>query len=109
MSYQDAPGYKHIKIQPHTGGGLTDVAATLQTYYGPVSSHWKIQNKQLHFEIEVPPNTTATVYIPAASATEITESNRPLSSTKGIRQTGQKKGYIIVEVGSGKYVFKSEQ
>ena len=23
-TYEDAPGYKHIKIKPHIGGGLTN-------------------------------------------------------------------------------------
>ena len=33
-TYEDGPGYKHIKVMPHLGGGFTSVAADLQTYYG---------------------------------------------------------------------------
>jgi alpha-L-rhamnosidase len=106
-TYEDAPGYKHIKIQPHIGGGLTDVSATLQTYYGPVASHWKVMEKQLQLEVTIPPNTTATVYIPTSEAAAITESNLPLGSVKTIKMIGQENGYARVELGSGHYVFSS--
>src|SRR5688500_20113282 len=91
-TYEDAPGYKHIKIQPHIGGGLTDVSATLQTYYGPVASHWKVMEKQLQVEVAIPPNTTATVYIPTSEAAAITESNLTLGTGKTSEKKGKEKG-----------------
>jgi alpha-L-rhamnosidase len=42
-TYEDGVGYKHIKIQPHIGGNFTNASASLITYYGTVSSGWKIQ------------------------------------------------------------------
>ena len=40
------PGYKHILIQPHPGGGLTFVQANLRSMYGQIRSHWQISNKK---------------------------------------------------------------
>jgi alpha-L-rhamnosidase len=104
-TYQDAPGYKKIKIMPHIGGGFTNIAATLQTYYGAVTSNWTVKDKQLQMDIEIPANTTATVYIPAADAASVMENNVALSSSADIKVTGKDGNYIVAEVGSGKYRF----
>lgn len=102
-TYEDRPGYKHIKIMPHPGGGLTFVKADLQTYYGNVSSHWKMENGRFHLDVEIPANTRATIYIPAVDANKIEESGNLLS--KSIKVIGTKGGYTVVETGSGKYSF----
>jgi alpha-L-rhamnosidase len=104
-TYEDGPGYKHIKIQPHPGGGLTKAAATLQTYYGPVSSSWTINGNDLTLEVEIPANTTADIYIPAASASAITESGKSLSGIKEIQVGDAADQYVVVKAGSGKYRF----
>lgn len=104
-TYVSDPGYKKIKIMPHPGGSLTTVSANLKTYYGLVSAHWKLDNGKLQLEVEIPANTTATVYIPADNAKSITESNKALSSVKDIKLMGKEGGFIVVEVGSGKYYF----
>jgi alpha-L-rhamnosidase len=107
-TYDDAPGYKHIRIQPHIGGGLTDVQASLQTYYGKVSSHWTIKDSQLLLEVEVPSNTTATIYIPGVTVTDLTESDKPISFVKDLKNAKQENGNVVVEVGSGRYIFKGK-
>ncbi len=104
-TYEDGVGYKHIKIQPHIGGGFTRAAATLETYYGTLGSGWRVESNRILLDATIPNNTTATIYIPAASAAEITEGDKPLASVPGIKVTGTEKGYVVVEVGSGKYHF----
>jgi alpha-L-rhamnosidase len=75
-----APGYKHIIIQPQVGGGLTNVSASLDTYYGTVSSKWKIENGQLLMEVSIPANTTATVIKPNGDKEEIGSGTYQFSS-----------------------------
>jgi alpha-L-rhamnosidase len=104
-TYPQGPGYKHIKIMPHIGGNLTYANADLKTYYGTVSSHWKIDNGKLQLDVEIPANTTATVYVPAKSAEEITEGGNALSSLRDIKIAGTENGYIELDIGSGKYHF----
>jgi len=101
----DAVGYKKIKIQPHIGKGLTNASATLQTYYGAVSSSWKKENDQTILDIEIPANTTATVYIPAKDGSMLTESDKKLGDIKEIEVVGAEPYYVIVKLGSGKYHF----
>ncbi|MFI5185840.1 MAG: family 78 glycoside hydrolase catalytic domain [Chitinophagales bacterium] len=106
-TYSDDPGYKHIKIMPHTGGGLTFANADLKTYYGNISSHWKIDNDKLQLDVEIPPNTKGAIYIPGASAELVMENNVALSSVSDIKVNGKEGNYIVVEIGSGKYHFVS--
>jgi alpha-L-rhamnosidase len=102
---ESGPGYKHITIRPHIGGGFTEVAADLQTYYGHLASHWKLNNGKLSMQVEIPANTTAKVYIPASSADRIREGGKPLSEVQGIKPGGKEKDYVMVKLGSGKYDF----
>ena len=104
-TYEDGVGYKHIKIMPHIGGGFTNAAASLQTYYGTVSSGWKIENDKLLMDIEIPANATATVYVPAANAGTITESGKAVSTLTDVKVSGTENGYVLLQVGSGKYHF----
>ncbi len=106
---ESEPGYKHIIIKPHVGGGFKNAAATLQTYYGTASSGWKIITDKILFDVEIPPNTTATIYLPAKATEAITENGTALSAIKDISITGSEEGYVILKVGSGKYNFEVKQ
>lgn len=103
---EDNPGYKKIKIKPHIGGGLTHAAATLNTYYGKLHSGWKLDNGKLILEIEIPVNTTAIVFIPAADAASVSANGQALASLKDARVVGTDKEYVQVSVGSGIYRFE---
>ncbi len=106
---EDEPGYKHIKIKPHVGGNFKYVSASLQTNYGTLSSAWKILTGKILFDIEIPPNSTATIYLPASAADAITENGIALSLIKDISLAGTADGAVILKVGSGKYNFEVKQ
>jgi alpha-L-rhamnosidase len=106
-TYEDGVGYKHIMIKPHIGGGLTDVSATLDTYYGEVSDAWKVKNDKLLMDVEIPPNTRATVYVPAENKDSVTENGVVVSNIKDLKVNSFKDGYIILDLGSGSYHFIS--
>ena len=100
------PGYKHIVIKPIAGGGLTWASASLQTGYGKIVSGWKIENGKLVLDIEIPVNTTATIYIPAKEAGSVTESGKTLAEVKETSVAGTENGRVIVKAGSGTYHFE---
>ena len=103
---EDAPGYKGIIIKPTLGGNMTNIEADYETNYGKVSSHWKIDGSNLLMHVEIPANTTATVYIPAANAAGITEKGVALSAAPGVTMANESAvGYVVVNVGSGTYDF----
>jgi alpha-L-rhamnosidase len=105
---EDKPGYKHSFIKPHIGGGLTGVSATLETYYGKISSSWKIQGSNLIFNVEIPVNTESTVYIPTSNPGNILINGRPLSQQGSTFPSVVDGKYVRLELGSGKYEFKTE-
>ena len=107
-TYEDGVGYKHIKIQPHIGGDFTNASASLKTYYGTVSSGWKIDGDEIIMDVEIPANTTATVFMPASNADAITESGKSLSA-QNIKIDEPKDGYVVMEIGSGKYHFSAHK
>lgn len=107
-TYEDGVGYKHIKIKPHIGGSFTNASASLETYYGKLSNSWKVDNNLISMDVEIPANTTATIYVPTHNANSVKENNMPLGSIKDLQVAGSEDGYVIVKTGSGKYHFTSQ-
>jgi alpha-L-rhamnosidase len=103
------PGYKHILIQPHPGGGLTLVKSSEHSMYGLVVSNWEIKDGTMTMQVDVPPNTTAAVRLPGAIIGQVTETGRPLISSKGLGEVRQDERAVVVNVGSGSYQFKYKQ
>ncbi len=60
------PGYRHLNIEPHPGGGLTSARARHLTPYGMAESEWQIKEEQIEVEVVVPPNATASVTLPGS-------------------------------------------
>jgi alpha-L-rhamnosidase len=98
---ETAPGYKKIIIQPHVTDSLTFVSASLQTYYGKLSSEWKRENGRLVLNVEVPANTIATIYIPASNVDDVLEGGKKIK----LNLVESENGYVIIKTGSGKYSF----
>jgi alpha-L-rhamnosidase len=76
------PGYKHFFLNPQFTVRLSEVKATLDSPYGLIISHWQVKNDQIVYDVAVPPNTTATLLLPAP-ASEVRQSGRPIPTTAG--------------------------
>jgi alpha-L-rhamnosidase len=99
------PGYKHVLFQPQPGGGLAYARATLDSPYGLVASAWELTETDFRLNITVPPNTHATVRLPAESLDAVTEDGQPLATGNGILSAHIAGEVAIIEVGSGNYEF----
>jgi alpha-L-rhamnosidase len=97
------PGYKNILINPRPGGGLTHAEAYHESMFGRISSGWRIANGEFILDISIPPNTTASVFIPG-NAAETTINNTPLSLYKEATLPVADKS--IITIGSGDYQIK---
>ncbi len=100
-----APGYKHIVIHPQPGGGLTSARAELMTQYGTAVSGWKLAGGRLTLDVRVPPNTRATVRLPGATVAQVMEGGTSATAAVGVTSATQRGDAVVVEVGSGDYVF----
>ena len=108
-TYEDGPGYHHSRISPHPGGSLTSAAADLETGYGRISSHWQSKDDSLVMDVTIPVNTTATIYIPVADGSLITESGHLLNAVKDLSIESVERGYLVLRSGSGMYHFTVTQ
>ena len=75
------PGYKHFFLHPNPGGGLSYAKAEFESMYGKIVSDWKIENGNFIYNIQIPPNTTATVVLPGSDESKKLGSGKYTFST----------------------------
>jgi alpha-L-rhamnosidase len=63
------PGFKHIILKPNFVNGLNQFEARHQSPYGWVISKWKKENGKVQYEVEIPSNSTATLYLTGSAPT----------------------------------------
>ena len=86
------PGYKHIILKPQPGGRLSWARASYDSAYGTISSGWMRLDGGLEWRVSVPPNTTATAYVPAGEGDSVTLDGKAVEGT-------------TFELGAGSYLF----
>ena len=101
------PGFKHFTLRPGIVKSVDWVKCSYQSPYGEIVSNWKSEKNSFRWEIHVPVNSTATVYLPATDPGKIKEDNRPLSKAKGVKFLRMENGTAVYAVGSGTYRFQS--
>ena len=103
------PGYKHFLIKPGVlrNQPLDWVKAKLESPYGTIQSDWKLVNGTLKLKVSVPPNTTATLYLPTKDPKSIREGNNPIGDSDGIKRLRDTKEYCVLEIQPGRYNFEA--
>ena len=102
----DNPGYKHFTIKPHVHPTFSHAGADYRSQSGMIKSHWEILDNGIRLSVTVPPNTSATVYVPARSSeSEVTEGSVLAHKAQSVKFRGYKDGYSIYNVDSGNFVF----
>lgn len=84
----DAVGFDRILIRPQVVDDLEWVKCTHDSIRGRITSNWTTSNSGTEFEIIIPPDTTATIVLPAAHQEDITEGGKPLSASEGLEVIG---------------------
>ncbi|MES5823353.1 family 78 glycoside hydrolase catalytic domain [Streptomyces sp. RG80] len=93
-------GYRELVIDPRPVGDLTHVEGSYRTPYGEVTSKWTRRDGTFRLEVEVPPNTTAEVRVPAGDRT------RPKSLGGAVFQ-GFEGDRAVYRVSPGTYEFSA--
>ncbi|MBA3273965.1 MAG: rhamnosidase, partial [Chthoniobacterales bacterium] len=105
----DTPGFKTFTIKPVIGEGLTHAEATYKSVRGEIKSGWKKEaDGTLKFDITVPPNTSAMVFIPAESPQVVTEGGEPMVDRPGVQFIDREGACAVYKVASGSYHFASK-
>lgn len=99
-------GFRQVDIRPEPVGNVTHAAANYISPYGTIASGWKKEEGTFELNIEIPANTTATVYLPASQTAEITEGGKPVNKSNDIKILDRQNGVTLISVGSGQYRFQ---
>jgi alpha-L-rhamnosidase len=102
---EEQPAYRHVRFQPRPGGGLTEAEASHCGPYGLIRSHWRRDGDFFTLNVQAPPNTSGTVWLPRAGLATVTEGGRPLHEAAGVGAAVQQDDDVRIEVGSGAYEF----
>ena len=103
-----SPGFKTILIEPTLGDGLTWAKTSYDSIHGQISTSWKRTGNHLTLSVIIPPNTTATIGVPARDADSVTESGKPIKKAKGVQYTRTENDKVWLEAGAGTYTFASD-
>lgn len=102
----DNPGFKHIIIKPLISGDLTYVSAGYNSIYGEISSRWQIKDNTLYLNVEIPSNTSASIYVPSMDKASVKiNSKSEWGKAKLVKNDGK---HTIYSVSPGKYEFHSK-
>ena len=108
------PGYAEIVIDPHPPTPESDgepkpiewVKARYDSDRGRIESEWRREKSKFYLTVTIPPNTTATIYMPAKNAEDIREGGFSLADA-GVRILATNGGRVVLAAGSGTYHFRS--
>jgi alpha-L-rhamnosidase len=103
----DFPGFKRVRIRPQPVAGITWALAAHASPRGRVAVEWRRDKGVFLLEIELPPNTSAEVWMPAADVASVREGGRPVDRAAGIRVLRQDGDRVVFAVDSGRYAFSS--
>jgi len=101
---EQQPGYKNVILKPNFVKGLNQFEASHESSYGTILSSWKRKDKRVEYMVEVPPNSTATLFL---DDLQIKESGAPVEKNPSITIAGQRDGKLILELKAGKYNFSA--
>lgn len=103
----DGPGFRKIVIRPQPDPRLPSASASYHSINGEIISEWRLEGDQFHLRVRIPPNTTATVYVPTTDPAAVTEGGQPAAEAEGVTLIKAADGGAVFEIGSGTYDFSA--
>jgi len=97
---EDSVAFKYIVIRPEIVGDITWVKSSYQSSFGLIRSDWKKEQNILEMKVEIPSNTSATIYLPTNQEESVTENGMKTTVLKTAD------GKYFCKVGSGSYVYR---
>ncbi|MNE94201.1 Bacterial alpha-L-rhamnosidase [compost metagenome] len=88
-------------MKPDFNAGLTYVNASYESIYGTIKSDWKKDKKGLVWNITIPANASAIVYLPSSNIAAISINKQKLDKTSYAYSV--EKNQIVVTLSSGNF------
>jgi alpha-L-rhamnosidase len=99
------PGFKNFILRPALVESVDWVNCSYESAYGEIVSNWKTENGEFDWDVTVPPNSTATIYIPGK---EIKVNGKDIAQSKNLRFIQQDVDSGVFEIESGNYKITSK-
>jgi alpha-L-rhamnosidase len=104
---EEQPGFKHFTIRPRPCPGLTWAKGEYGSIRGRILSDWRQEGNRFSLHVVIPPNTTATVCLPAKDAESVMEGAQPVAKAPGVQRIAFESAHAVLQVHSGTYRFES--
>ena len=91
---------------PDPTGKMKYARGYYDSMYGRIESGWREERGMIHYAFTVPGNTTATLYLPAASLRDVREGEKLIRKCKGIEYIGEGSGQVVLKLLPGSYSFE---
>ena len=108
QSDQDQPGFKRTVIRPFIPDDMHNLSASYDSVRGKIAVAWEKKQDVLNLQVTIPPNMTATIYVPSDSLETVMECERPLKDVPQINVLKHEKSCTVLEIESGHYLFTSK-
>lgn len=95
-------GFKRIVIAPHPVGDITWVHASYQSIRGDIVVNWKHYKGKFILEATIPPNTTATIFVPCKPGASVHANSAQAQFVRNQNDCA------VFETGSDNYEFSTE-
>ncbi|MBD2757637.1 family 78 glycoside hydrolase catalytic domain [Spirosoma validum] len=99
---ENSVAFKHLKLRPQPVGDLTWARGSFHSPYGWIKTSWTKAASRFSYQVDIPVNTTATVYLPAKTGSKIYKNG------KIVRDYKIEADRALLELGSGTYVLTVE-
>ena len=104
-------GYKEITLKPDVTTQLNSASGTVNCIKGAVTSSWQKNGTNLTWNVTIPVNSSALLYIPTSGVAKITEGTTVIwdatlhIAVNGLSYLRTEGNFIVWSAGSGSYSF----
>jgi len=96
------PGFKNVILKPDFVKGLSRFEASHIGPYGTITSSWKRTGPKITYQVVIPPNSTAELYLKGKT---ILEGGKNLTEDENIKTNNPKNEVHVLNLKSGNYIF----
>jgi alpha-L-rhamnosidase len=99
------PGFKIVQLKPYPVKGMTYANASYDSVAGEIESNWKKENGEFKWNIVIPANTSAIVYVPVNG--KVSAADKQSVEDAGGKFISDEDGFAVFTFPSGSYSIKT--
>jgi alpha-L-rhamnosidase len=99
------PGFKTVQLKPYPVKGMAYANASYDSVVGKIESNWKKENGEFNWNIVIPANASANVYVPVDG--KISSSDKQAVEEAGGKFISDEDGFAVFTFPSGSYSIKT--